>query len=60
MAGIPFGATLSTTKDIIGGILKKKAISRIIVRLEWEGVTISDDADMEAVKDRHTVAVLLQ
>lgn len=60
MADVPFGTTLSAAKIIIDGILNKKVPGRSIARLEWEGVTISDDDEMDAVKDRHEVIVLLQ
>jgi hypothetical protein len=60
MADIPFGTTLSAAKTIIGDVMNKKAAGRVMASLEWEGVTISDDEEMQSVQDRHEVVVLLQ
>jgi len=60
MADIPFGTMLSAAKTIIGGVMDKKAGGRVMAGLEWEGVTISDDEEMQSVQHRDEVVVLLQ
>jgi len=60
MADVPFGTTLSAAKTIIGGVLIKKVSGRTMLGLEWEGVSITDDEEMEGVKHRDEVIVLLQ
>lgn len=63
MADIPFGTTLSATKTIIGGVLaerKPDMAGRGITGVEWEGVSVERDSELERVKDRHELVVLLQ
>jgi len=63
MADVPFGTTLSATKTIIGGVLaerKPDMAGRGITGVEWEGVSVERDSELERVKDRHELVVLLQ
>jgi hypothetical protein len=60
MADVPFGTSLSAMKTKVEGVLEKKAPGRVMTNLKWGKVIISDDDEMDAVKDRHEVIVLLQ
>jgi len=60
MADVPFGSTLSAAKTTIRAVMNKKVPGRTMASLEWEGVTISDDEEMQSVQHRDEVIVLLQ
>lgn len=60
MTALPFGTTLVAATAIIGGVLNKKKLPGFIQDLEWQGMSIRDCDDLQAVQQRDEVVVLLR
>ncbi len=63
MAVVPPGTTLNDFKNIISGVFLERNPSRqghVVVGIEWEGVLIEQDEDLDGVHHCDKIVVLIQ
>jgi hypothetical protein len=63
MASVPLGTTLNNAKAIISGEFSEQNASRqgySVIGIEWEGVPLQRDSQLDKVQHRDTVLVVMQ
>ncbi len=63
MAVVPPGTPLNDAKDIISSVFLERNPSmqgRAVIAIEWEGIVIQQDKELDGVSHRDTVVALIK